>query len=52
MTYQRAEGALTGHATQLTNDLADTADELADVFNKLKSSLQVTGGDRDALKVS
>lgn len=52
LSHQRAEQAIAAHATQLTGDLGDTAAELADVFGKLKSSLQVTSGDRDALKVS
>lgn len=35
---------------QLTNDLTDTASELADVFGRLQSSLQLTAGDRAAMK--
>lgn len=51
LSHQRAEQAISAHATQLTTDLEDTAAELADVFSKLKTSLQVTSGDRTALKV-
>jgi hypothetical protein len=51
LSQQRAEQAIAAHAVQVTTDLGDTAAELADVFNKLKTSLQVTSGDRDALKV-
>lgn len=51
LSQQRAEQAIAAHAVQVTTDLGDTAAELADVFSKLKASLQVTSGDRDALKV-
>lgn len=51
LSHQRAEGAIAAHAVQLTTDLGDTATELADLFSKFKSSLQITSGDRDALKV-
>jgi hypothetical protein len=51
LSHQRAEQAVAQHAEKLTCDLGDTAAELADVFSKLKGSLQVTSSDRDALKV-
>ncbi len=51
LSHQRAEGAIAAHAVQLTTDLGDTAAELVDVFGRLRNSLQVTFGDRDALKV-
>lgn len=51
LSHQRAEQAIAAHATQLTTELGDTAAELADVFGRLRSSLHVTSGDRDALKV-
>jgi hypothetical protein len=50
LSHQRAEQAIAAHAMQLTNDLTDTATELADVFGRLQSSLQLTEGDRTALK--
>lgn len=51
LSHQRAEQAIAAHATQLTTDLGETAAELGDVFGRLSSALQVTSGDRDALKV-
>jgi hypothetical protein len=50
LSHQRAEQAIAAHAMQLTNDLTDTATELADVFGRLQSSLQLTEGDRTAMK--
>jgi len=52
LSHQRAEQAIAAHATQLTVDLGDAATELGDVFGRLSSALQVTHGDREALKVS
>lgn len=51
LSQQRAEQAIAAHATQLTTDLVETSQELADVFSRLTSSLQITGADRDTLKV-
>lgn len=50
MSHQRAEQAISAHAMQLTSDLGDTASELAVVFNRLSSSLQLTQGDRATLQ--
>lgn len=52
LSHQRAEQAIAAHATQLTVDLGEAATELGDVFGRLSSALQVTHGDREALKVS
>ena len=51
LSHQRSEQAIAAHAAQLTTDLEDTAAELGEVFGRLSSALQVTGGDREALKV-
>jgi hypothetical protein len=51
LSHQRAEQAIAAHATQLTSDLGDAAAELADVFGRLGCALQLTDGDRTALKV-
>lgn len=50
MSHQRAEQAIAAHAMQLTNDLGGTASELADVFSRLSSALQLTQGDRSTLQ--
>lgn len=52
LSQQRAEQAIAAHAVQVTTELGSTAADLSDVFGRLSSALQVTGGDRDALKVS
>lgn len=50
MSHQRAEQAIAAHAMQVTSDLSDTANELADVFSRLKASLQLSEGDKSALR--
>lgn len=51
LSHQRAEQAIAAHATQLTHELGGTAAELADVFARLRSLLQLSEGDRAALQV-